>query len=131
MHTVTISTSSQATEILGKAAAWIRRRVESGKRVRLTLADEKRTLPQNAHLHPTIRKLARQLDRPTDDESLCKLRYLLLEQWRHETGRNPLFERSMDGLRWVNVQLGTSDLDRGDCSEFLDWLIAESVKLDA
>ena len=129
MHTVTIATTSQAAEIIEKAAAWIRRRVEAGKRVRLTLADEKRTLPQNAHIHPVVRQIARQIGRPTDDDSLCKLRYLLLEQWRHETGRNPLFERSIDGLRWVNIAAGTSDLDRGDCAEFLDWLIAESAGL--
>ena len=131
MHTVTIATTSQAAEIIEKAAAWIRRRVESGQRVRLPLADEKRTLAQNAHIHPVVRQIAKQIGRPTDEESLCKLRYLLLEQWRHETGRNPMFERSMDGLRWVNIAKGTSDLDRADCAEFLAWLIAESVKLDA
>ena len=125
MHTVTIATDSQAADILGKAAAWIKRQIGNGKRVRLTLADDRRTLPQNAHIHPVVRRLAKQLGRPADAEALRKLRYLLLEQWRAETGRGALLERSLDGLRWVDVSEGTSDLDRPDCAEFIDWLLAQ------
>lgn len=102
---------------------------ESPDETVVTFAPKKRTLPQNAHIHPVIERLADALKRPKDEESLRKLRWLLLEQWRHETGRNPLFERSMDGMRWVSVDKGTSDLDKPDCSEFIDWLIAEEAQV--
>ena len=124
-HTITLRTPAQADSILSRAAEWIRRRVSDGRAVVLTLEDERRSLPQNHHIHPVVRRLAKALGRPTDEESLRRLRYLLLEQWRHETGRNPMFERSIDGLRWVSVDKGTSDLDKPDCSEFIDWLIEQ------
>lgn len=127
MHSVTLTNEAQARDVMAKAWQWIARRLKAGKPVRLQIADERRSLPQNAHIHPVVRRLAKQFGRPTDTEALRKLRYLLLEAWRHETGRNPNFERSLDGLRWVCVDSGTSDLDRPDCSEFIDWLIAQEA----
>jgi hypothetical protein len=88
------------------------------------VSEEKRTLPQNALIHPTIKRIAKAAGRPVDDESLRVLRYLMLEQWRADTQRVPDFERSLDGLRMVNVSKGTSDRDKPDCSEFIDWLHA-------
>lgn len=126
-HTVTLNNWQHASNVLTTATDWIKRRVMAGKPVTLTLADAKRTLPQNRHIHPVIAKLARALNRPTDVESLRKLRYLLLEQWRHETGRAPIFERSFDGMRWVSVDKGTSDLDKPDCTEFIEWLLAQEA----
>lgn len=125
-HTVTISNAQHAASVLASASEWIKRRVMAGRSVRLTVAEQKRTLPQNALIHPTVKELAKTLGRPTDVESLRKLRYLLLEQWRHETGRAALFERSFDGLRWVEVSTGTSELDKPDCSEFIDWMMAQA-----
>ena len=128
-HTATLHTWPQAAAIIERASEWIRRRVEAGKPVRLTLAEQRRTLPQNSMVHPVVAVIAKKLGRPTDREALRKLRYLLLEQWRFETGRAPMFERSFDGLRWVAVDSGTSDLDKPDCSEFLDWLVAQEAGL--
>lgn len=130
-HSATLHNWPQADDILRKAAAWIRRRVEDGKPVRLTLEEQRRTIPQNSHIHPCVTRIAKALQRPTDAESLRRLRYLLLEQWRHDTDRAPVFERSFDGMRWVSVDKGTSDLDKPDCTEFIDWLISEEAKLYA
>ena len=87
----------------------------------------KRTPAQNDHIHPLVREIANDAGRPTDEESLRVLRYLLLEAWRNETRRPPMFERSLDGMRLVDVSRGTSELDRPDCSEFLEWLQAWKV----
>ena len=130
-HTAELLTWQQAAPILERACDWIKRRVEAGKPVRLTLAEQRRTLPQNSHIHPCVTSIAKALGRPTDKESLRRLRYLLLEQWRFETGRAPLFERSFDGRRWVAVDSGTSDLDKPDCAEFIDWLIAQEAEAAA
>jgi hypothetical protein len=89
----------------------------------------KRTLDQNSMIHPVVEKIARLLKRPTDKESLRQLRYLLLEQWQHETNRPPMFERSYDGQRWVSVNKGTSDLDKPDCSEFIEWMLSTESEL--
>lgn len=91
---------------------------------RVRVDPPKRTLDQNAAVHPIVRQIAQDAQRPVDEKSLKTLRYLLLEAWRNETGRQPMYERSLDGMRIVNVDGGTSDLDKPDCSEFLDWLHA-------
>ena len=90
----------------------------------VTVKPPGRTLEQNSMIHPVVEVIAKALGRPTDKESLRRLRYLLLEQWRNETERKPIFERSFDGLRWVSVDSGTSDLDKPDCSEFIEFLLA-------
>lgn len=105
--------------------------VHAPKGWRIRLDPPKRSLDQNSLIHPVIGKLARTLGRPTDVESLRQLRYLLLEQWRHETNRKPMFERSYDGQRWVCVDKGTSDLDKPDCSEFIEFLLATEAEVTA
>jgi hypothetical protein len=96
----------------------------AGHKFHLKVTQEKRSTPQNSKIHPVVREIAEAAKRPTDDESLRVLRYLLLEKWRYDTGRRPMFERSLDGMRMVNVDSGTSDLDKPDCSEFIEFLLA-------
>lgn len=124
MHTITLFSTAQGHATIARLWEWAKPRLADGKRLRLSIGEEKRSLPQNALIHPTVKAIAKASDRPTDPESLRRLRYLLLEAWRFETGRTPMFERSLDGMRWVNVDSGTSDLDKPDCSEFIDWLTA-------
>jgi NinB protein len=90
----------------------------------VTIGPPGRTTDQNALIHPTVSNIAQALGRSVDKESLRQLRYLLLEQWAHETQRPPMFQRSFDGQRWVSVNKGTSDLDKPDCREFIEFLIA-------
>ena len=94
---------------------------------RVKVEPPKRSLEMNSAIHPLIREIANDAGRPTDEESLRVLRYLLLEAWRNETRRPPMFERSLDGMRLVDVSRGTSELDKPDCSEFIDWLQAWKV----
>jgi hypothetical protein len=111
------------------AVQWIEREAPEGWRVECK--PPKRTLDQNSLIHPTIATIAKALGRATDTESLRQLRYLLLEQWRFETQRRPVYERSYDGMRWVCVDKGTSDLDKPDCSEFIEWLLAQEAEVTA
>ena len=128
MHTITLVSPAQGHATLTRLwEEWAKPRLAEGKRLRLSVGEEKRSLSQNALIHPTVRAIAKAADKPTDAESLRRLRYLLLEEWRFETGRTPMFERSLDGMRWVNVDSGTSDLDKPDCSEFIDWMNAWAV----
>ena len=95
----------------------------------VTIKEPTRTLEQNSMIHPVIANLARVLRRKTDKESLRQLRYLLLEQWTYETGRKPTFERSYDGMRWVCINKGTSDLEKSDCTEFIEWLLFQESQV--
>lgn len=123
-HSTILYSPKQGHDVITSLWAWLKPRLIDGKRVTLTVAEDQRSVPQNALIHPVIRRIAKVAGKPTDEASLQTLRYLLLEQWRHETERRPMFERSIDGQRWVNVDGGTSDLDKPDCTEFIEWLLA-------
>lgn len=123
-HTATLHNWQQARDILTSAAAWIRRRVEAGKPVKLTLEEERRSNPQNRLIHVTVARIAETAGRPTDAQALDELRWLLVEQWRNETKRPGKWVKSLDGLRIVDVSNRTSKLDKADGSEFLEWLLA-------
>ena len=112
-----------------RCADWVLRDAPEGWRV--VGMPPRRTLAQNDLIHPTVETIAKAIGRPTDKNSLRKLRRLLLEQWRNETGRHPEFERSMDGKRWVCVDSGTADLDKPDCSEFIEFLLATEAEVTA
>lgn len=124
MPSATLYNPQQAHSVF--AALWQQAKASllAGHRLHIELREAKRSLPQNALIHPTIKRIAKAAGRALDEESLRVLRYLMLEQWRADTGRAPDFERSLDGMRMVNVSRGTSDLDKPDCSEFIDWLHA-------
>ena len=123
MHSITL-TGPESLQVIDKLRSWLRPKLQAGQRFTLSIGAEKRTIPQNHLIHPLIREIAKEADRPRDEEGLRVLRYLLLEQWRSETRRPPVFEKSLDGMRLVDVSKGTSELDKPDCSEFIDWLYA-------
>lgn len=128
-HSETFTSWPECHAWLTRLSAWCKANTLQGRAVTVSAKQVRRTLPQNSLIHPAIERIAKALERPTDTESLRRLRYLLLEQWRHETHRNAQFERSFDGLRWVNVDKGTSDLDKPDCSEFIEFLMATEAGL--
>jgi NinB protein len=127
-HLCVLHNAQQGHEAILRTWELVKPWLVSGHKLELRISPPKRTLAQNELVHPIVGHIARAAGRATDDESLRVLRWLLVEQWRSETGRPPLFEKSLDGLRLVNVTGGTSELDKPDCSEFIDWLYAWAVK---
>ena len=86
-HSITLNDWPSAHATLVKVAEWIKGRTIQGRAVTLTVKEQRRTIPQNSHIHPVVTRIAKALGRPTDDESLRVLRRLLVEQWQHETRR--------------------------------------------
>ena len=124
MSGIVLYNAQQAHVALASLWQQLKPMLLQGRQYRLECKEAKRTLPQNALIHPTIKQIAEAAGRPVDVESLRVLRYLMLEQWRADTNRPAMFERSLDGMRFVDVRKGTSDLDKPDCSEFIEWLYA-------
>ena len=120
MHTVVLSDWPTAHQTLRRLADWVKARTLSGRPVTLTVADERRTLAQNDLIQPVVREICQIIGR-TDHDTV---RALMMEQWRYETKRPQVCERSLDGLRMVDVSNRTSRLDKADASEFIDWLNA-------
>lgn len=130
-HAATFASWPEAHAWLQRLAAWTKGNTLQGKPVTIVAKEAKRTLPQNRHIHPVVGKIAVAVGRKTDEESLRVLRRLLVEQWEKETDRQPMVVRSFDGLRWVDVSRGTSDLDKTECVEFIDWMLALEASLCA
>ena len=130
-HTATFTDWPSAHAWLQRLAAWAKGNTQKGQAVTIIAKQAKRTSPQNAHIHPVVGRIAKAVGRATDEESLRVLRRLLVEQWESETQRPPQVVRSWDGLRWVDVSRGTSDLDKPECAEFIDWLLATEAGLVA
>jgi hypothetical protein len=130
-YNVCITSLPQARDVLARLGDWVARRVGDGQPVHLTVSQEKRTPAQNRHIHPVVGRLAVILGRPVDKASLDELRWLLKEQWRTETKRPAKYVRSLDGLRMVDVSNRTSDLDKSDASEFIDWMLAQEALCSA
>jgi arylamine N-acetyltransferase len=120
MHTTTLTDWPTASVTLRRLSDWVKARTLAGRPVTLTVADAPRTLPQNAHIHPVVRRICAALGRTDEDV----VRALLVEQWRHETRRPRQYVPSLDGARMVDVSNRTSAMDKHECSEFLDWLLA-------
>lgn len=119
-HTTTLHNAEQAHQILRQLWDWAKPRLMAGHKLTLSVADEKRTKPQNDHIHPLVRAIAKQSGYTDEDQ----LRMLLVEQWRAETGRQKQFARSLDGSRMVDTSNRTKSLDKADCAELIDWLYA-------
>lgn len=124
-HSVLITDLAQAQQIFEKALLWVNARVKRGDPVRLTLSGPTRSSPQNTAIQGLIRNIGKALI-DTDHD---RLRMLLCEQWRYETGRPGEIVKSFDGLRNVDISNRTSSRDKADASEFIDWLAAKEAEI--
>lgn len=99
-HSATLHNWPQADDILRKAAAWIRRRVEDGKPVRLTLEEQRRTIPQNKRMWAMLSDVSRQVDwygnKLTDEE------------WKQVFTAAMLRQKTVPGIDGGFVVLGQS-----------------------
>lgn len=125
MSTTTLFNPQQGHQVLTDLWAWAKPRLLQGKRLRISVKEEPRTLPQNDHIQKLVRNIGQKIGHKDHD----LLRLLLCEQWRHETGRKPQHTSSFDGLRMVDTGNRTSGQDKAEAAEFIEWLIATDVGL--
>lgn len=89
----------------------------------LTVAPPKRTLNQNGLIHPVIRQIQVFMEAngaPKRPESWW--RYYLLGKYKgQEVVQDP---DGSGGIVVINRSTGTSDLDKEEASEFIEWLYA-------
>lgn len=126
-HTTTLYSAQQAHQTLASLWAWAKPKLLRGQRLVLSVAEEKRTLPQNDKIQALVRDIGKAISHADHD----RLRLLLCEQWRHETARPAQYAPSLDGLRMVDVSNRTSKKDKAEMSEFIEWLEAELADLAA
>ena len=127
-HTVTISNAQHAASVLARASEWIKRRVMAGRSVRLTVAEQKRTLPQNKLMWVILGAFSLQLKWPVNGE----LVYMTDEEWKDVLSaafKNDVV-RLAAGLDGGVVMLGlrTSPIKKDKFQDFLDFLMATAAK---
>ena len=99
-------------------------------RVTADFAD-KRTIPQNDHIHPVVRGIAAHMVANAPDGSpMLQWRE---EDWRHillatyrgqEVVQNPF----ADGVVVINRLNGSSKLSKAEAADFLDWLYSVGIE---
>jgi hypothetical protein len=126
-HSTVLHNAQQGHETIERLWMWAKPRLIAGRKLVLSVGEQKRSKPQNDHIHPLVRAIGKAMQYPNED----RLRLLLVEQWRAETGRGKQFVPSIDGARMIDVSNSTKELDKPDAAEFIDWLHAQAAELGA
>ena len=128
-----VTRTIRSEDQIGPALWWVgemcRKGLPAGD-VLLVLTRPKRTLPQNDHIHPVCRQIAKHMQAhgaPARSEAWW--RYYLLGKWQ---GQEVLPDPMGDGYIVMAKVGGTSDLTKAQAGEFLEWLYAfgSSIGID-
>lgn len=113
----------------------IQRGLKAGP-VKVILTREGRTEPQNDHLHPVIREIAKYMEEAgAPKRSETWWRYYFLGKWEgQEMLPDPMvyLHGKMDGTEnfiVMNRKGGTSGLTKGEASDFLEFLYSFSAEI--
>lgn len=123
-HSVTLYSAAQAHETLGRLWTWAKPRVMAGKRLRLSVAEEKRSLPQNAKLHALLTDIARTTEWAGKKRSVEVWKRLVTAAWLRARGESVEVLPALDGHGVDIVWRPTSKLSIAECSELLEFVLA-------
>jgi len=96
--------------------------------VAVRLGRPRRTLDQNAHIHPLVRAIKKHMEaHGAAKRSEEWWRYVLLAKFGGVvTDADPFAE---GGVVVINRHVGTSDLKKNEAAEFIDWLYSFGVDI--
>jgi hypothetical protein len=124
VRSITLYSQAQAQQIIARLVEWMTPRLADGKRLRLSIGEETRSLAQNAKLHATIDEISRQCDwagRKWDAEVWKRL---LVAAWMRANGQQMMVVPALDGAGVDVVFQRTSTLSKAECSELLEFVQA-------
>lgn len=123
-HSVTLYSPTQAHEALAKLWTWIKPRVMAGRKLRLSIEEEKRSLPQNAKLHALLTDIARTTEWAGKKRSVEVWKRLVTAAWLRARGESVEVLPALDGHGVDIVWRPTSKLSIAECSELLEFVLA-------
>ena len=123
-HTATLHNWQQARDILARSAAWIRRRVEAGESVRLTLEEPRRSLDQNALLHALLTDISKRHEWAGKKRDAETWKRLFVAAWCRARGEQIEMLPALDGHGVDIVFRRTSKMSKAEVSELLDYVQA-------
>jgi hypothetical protein len=90
----------------------------------VTVHDDARSLRQNAFLHEIIGNVAAQKEWDGSKQSAQEWKQLLTASWMKATGRNIKILPALDHLGFIPIYQKTSVLNKDDCSELIEYILA-------
>ena len=123
MRSITLYSQAQAQQIIARLAEWMTPRLKDGKRLRLSIGEETRSLSQNARMWAMLGEVSRQVD--------WHGQRLAPEEWKDVLsaavrGEQARLAMGLDG-GVVMLGLRTSKMGKKQFSEFLDFLHATAA----
>ncbi len=117
-HTTTLHNAQQAHETLRKLWDWAKPRLIAGTKLRLTVAEETRSLPQNSRMWAMLGEVSRQVD--------WYGQKLDAEDWKHVFTAAMKKQRTVPGIDGGFVVLGqsTSKMSKAELGELMDLIEA-------
>ena len=124
MPSVTLYNAQAGSVAMRKAWEWMKPRLLAGHRLRLSVGEEKRSLPQNAKLHALIGEIAQQKEWAGRRWEAEVWKRLLTAAWMRANGESVLVVPALDGAGVDVVFRPTSSLDKAECSDLLEYVQA-------
>lgn len=113
-HSITIHNAQELGAVLSSFSRWARAKLTAGRRVSLKVAEEKRTLPQNARMWVMLSEVSRQVQ--WYGEKLDPA------DWKELFSASLKKQRAVPGLEGGFVVLGarTSEMDKEELSDLME-----------
>lgn len=124
MHTTTLYNAQQAKTVIDKAWQWAKPRLIAGHRLRLSIGEETRSLPQNAKLHALLGEIAKQKEWAGQKWDLEDWKRLLTAAWMRANGQSASIIPAIDGAGFDVLYRHTSQLSKAECSDLLEFVQA-------
>ena len=118
MHTTTLYSAAQGHQTLAKLWEWAKPRLMQGQRLRLSIAAEKRTLPQNSRMWAQLAEVSAQVD--------WHGQKLDAGEWKDVFTASLKRQKVVPGIDGGFVVLGssTSKMSKAEMSEMMDLIEA-------
>ena len=124
MHTTTLHSAQQAHQVLERLWVWMKPRLIAGQRLRLSIAEEKRSLPQNAKLHATLTEIARTREWAGQKWDVEDWKRLMTAAWMRANKQQAHIIPALDGQGFDVLYRHTSQLSKAECSDLLEYVLA-------
>lgn len=121
---ITMFNAQQGHEAISRLWQAIKPRLQDGHRLTVSVAEQSRSIEQNAKLHATLAEIARQKEWAGQKWDTEVWKRLLTAAWMRARGERIMVVPALDGQGVDVVFRRTSSLTKAECSELLEFVIA-------
>lgn len=123
-HSTVLTDAAQGRAVLSRLWQWCLPRLSEGKRLTLSISEEKRNLPQNAKLHATLSDIAAQKEWAGQKWCVEDWKRLLCAAWMRANGSSASVIPAIDGHGFDVLYRHTSQLTKAEMSDLIEYVNA-------